>query len=101
MVNPIPRCSNCLISIDQFLERIPFASTVSTIFKIFMRCILGSIRPEIVLNNHYYSYITNQSRVRLFFLLIPVLGNVIVWLSDRSCKSKESDSEQKPKISEG
>lgn len=84
MINAI---SYFIIETDKLCEKIPFVSTLTTIVKIFLRSLTNCFRRDFIQSSHFLSYIHNQSRIRLFFLLIPGIGNLTIWLIDAGLRA--------------
>lgn len=81
-MNQVSNQPTFFVQADRFMERVPIASTLSSIVKIFIKCVLCCIPQETIQKNRYFSYVNAQSNIRIMTLLIPVIGNLIVWLHD-------------------
>lgn len=67
-----------------WLEYIPGMSTAHALTALFNKCVnLPEMRSEEIARSKYYTYLNNTSYVRQLVLLIPVLGNVTIFLLDR------------------
>jgi len=70
------------VQVDRCMERIPFASTLSSLVKIFIRTVCCCVNPIHYNKNRYFSYVNKQQGCRVFTLLFPFAGNFCVWLVD-------------------
>lgn len=72
------------VQVDRCMERIPLASTLSSLVKIFIRTVCCCVHPTHYNKNRYFSYVNKQHGCRVFTLLFPFVGNFCVWLMDFS-----------------
>jgi len=74
---------NQFIKLDEYFDYIPFVSTVANIVNIFQKCVVIPFLDHVSQVNHnYYSYLNCKSFSRCFILLIPIIGNICIALSD-------------------
>lgn len=74
-------CSTALITADQFFDRIPFASSVTNLVNIFQKSVFVPL-VSAETKCHYYSHLRLKSFIRCLVLLVPVFGNLIIWVMD-------------------
>lgn len=72
-----------LVALDTFFDYTPVASTVTNLFDIFQKClIIPFLEKSYVDSNHYYTHLSQKSFKRCVLLLVPVIGNLIIFFSD-------------------
>lgn len=82
-----------LVNIDKTWDRLPVISTVSNIVNLFIKTVVLPFKsPSSVGGNPFYVHLKDKSFTRCIVLLIPVLGNVAVWVYDMS-QRKYDDAE--------
>lgn len=67
-------------ALDRHLDYVPFVSTVTNLFDLFCKHV---VIPKLDTKNHFFTYLKNKNDFRCVALLIPVIGNVIVYLYDK------------------
>ena len=76
-------CLNKLVIADRVCDYIPVVSSLTNLIDIFQKCVILSFKNQITIeNNHYYEHLKNKSYIRCIILLIPILGNIIVFILD-------------------
>lgn len=80
-----------LIDLDIFLDKIPFASTVSNLINLFQKYVFKKVDPATINQNRYFKYINEKSISRCVVLLIPVFGNIIIALYDKRQREKDQE----------
>ena len=81
-----------LVNIDKVCDYLPIVSTVTNIIDIFQKCVILPLAGLFgVKKGHYYTYLDKKSFVRCLSLLIPILGNIAIWLHDRKESNKALD----------
>ncbi|WP_068469891.1 hypothetical protein [Candidatus Protochlamydia phocaeensis] len=84
-----------LIWMDRFCDRVPGASTLTNFINIFEKCVLKvAFQPNFIKANRYFSYINDKSMLRCIVLLVPVLGNIVIGLSDWIQKQQAENEER-------
>jgi hypothetical protein len=75
---------NSSIEVDRYYDGIPFVSTLTNLYIIFQKCVLIPVAEAKTscLDNHYFTYLEEKSLLRCIVLLLPILGNLIVYLYD-------------------
>jgi hypothetical protein len=64
-------------------DYIPFISTLNSITELFKKCVvIPFMNAEIINANHYYIYLKEKPVERCIMLLIPIIGNIMILLSD-------------------
>ncbi len=88
--------SHELVQWDPYLDYCPIVSTISNLYIIFQKCVLGNSAgdqdPEDV------RHIKNKDWGRCFVCLIPVVGNVIVAIFDFVINKKSEESQNAPEV---
>lgn len=80
----IPDRTYQIVYFVRYLERIPVASTVASVVNITLGILCQcKVIGYIELQNRYYDYICENPLWRHLVLLIPGIGNLIVYLYDR------------------
>lgn len=75
------------VYLDKVCERTPVLSTVAAIVNILAKGVLITCCSKQTLkNNKYFYHITQKSITRSLILLVPILGNLIIYLHDRKQK---------------
>lgn len=75
------RISTVLAEIDGTCDYIPVVSTVTNVVDIFNKCVYQCL-PEDIAKNRYWTHINDKELSRCFILLVPVLGNIYIIVSD-------------------
>jgi hypothetical protein len=72
------------------MDHVPVISTVKNLGDIFAKCVW---RPDLeTLSTHaktYYEHIIDKSYLRCVLLLIPVIGNLLVWVMDLETETED------------
>lgn len=85
--------SNMFLSVDNYCDYIPGASTVTSLVDIFEKCVIVPfINKETRENSPYLTHIHEKSLVRSLVLLIPGLGNFIVGIYDLAQRNEDYDN---------
>lgn len=66
---------------DQICDYIPVISTVSNLVDLFQKCVCKCL-SKATLENWYWRQIQDKCLLRCFILLIPILGNIYVLITD-------------------
>ncbi len=73
-------CFSVLIKIDHIADALPGGSSLTNFVDIFLKCVvLPLMSKESIAKSHYYTHLQNKSFIKCFILLIPVVGNIIVF----------------------
>lgn len=76
--------SNFLFNHQTILNRIPIVSTVTSSINLFQKyVILPKLDKEVALKNRYYQQLSQTHLLRCVLLLIPVLGNIVIYIYDK------------------
>ncbi len=75
------RVSTFFAEVDQIYDYIPLASTVSNLVDLFLKCVCKCL-SEATLKNRYWSHIHSKDLLRCFILLVPIVGNIYVGITD-------------------
>ncbi len=76
-----------LVKIDNFCDYVPIVSTITNLVDLFIKTVILPFKDQSTIpKNHYYSHLNQKSFMRIIILLIPVLGNFIIGISDISMK---------------
>lgn len=68
------------IKIDKICDYVPVISTITSSVNLFQKYF---VIPKIEKNkSHYYQYLKNKSTFRSVCLLIPVFGNIVIYIFD-------------------
>lgn len=74
-----------LVYLDKYCDRTPIISTISNIIDIFIKTVVLPFKKSAhIERNPFYAHLKDKSFTRCAVLVVPVLGNVAVWLYDRS-----------------
>lgn len=84
------RVSTALAEADAICDYIPIISTLSNIVVVALKCIYACL-PESITKDRYWTHIHEKSLWRCLILLVPLLGNLYVLISDY-----QEYQEQKP-----
>lgn len=79
------KIGNSLIKIDRLADYIPIVSSLSNLFDIFCKKIFIPILQKTnseILKNRYFCYINQKDLFRCAILLIPIVGNLIIYIQD-------------------
>ena len=80
-----------LVKWDQRLEYVPVASSITNLVDLFLKtAVLLFKNPATITGNPFYTHLKDKSFTRCTVLLVPVLGNVAVWLYDLSQRKDTS-----------
>ena len=83
---------NFLLKTDRFCDYVPVVSSITNLVILFQKCIvLPLIDKTTIASNYHYKYINEKSFARCFWLVIPVIGNIIVGIYDFSKKKDDSN----------
>ncbi|MGL5263329.1 MAG: ankyrin repeat domain-containing protein [Candidatus Rhabdochlamydia sp.] len=77
--------------VDRVCDYIPFVSTASNIVDLFQKCVYKCL-PENIAKNRYWSHINWKDVSRCLILLVPILGNIYIAISDYSNYQKNKAS---------
>ncbi len=81
--------SSFLIKADQICDFVPVLSTANNLIDLFIKTIvLPKLGPEETRPNHYYTHLDKKTFTRCTLLLIPILGQILVYLGDLLCDNK-------------
>lgn len=81
--------NNALVSIDEYCDYVPFASSAVNFVHIFEKAIFNSCcSDDYIVSHNYVSHITDKSTLRCVTLLVPILGNIVVGIYDFINKRK-------------
>ncbi len=87
--------SSFLIKADQICDFVPILSTVNNVVDLFLKNVsLPRSSPPAIKASHYYTYLNEKTFTRSILLLIPVLGQIIVYLADQLYDDKMFALEQ-------
>jgi hypothetical protein len=76
--------SDFLIKADQICDCIPILSVVNNVVDLFIKIIvLPRMQLAAIQSSHYYTYLTEKTFTRSVLLLIPIFGQIIVYLGNR------------------
>jgi ankyrin repeat protein len=75
------RISTTFAEVDRVCDYIPFVSTVSNVVDLFQKCVCKCL-SETVSKSRYWTHIKQKDLFRCFILLVPILGNIYVLVSD-------------------
>lgn len=75
--------SRARIQIDRVISKVPVIATGVNLIDIFQKAHLRTKSADEIKNNPYYSYLSEKSYKRCLVLLIPVIGQIAVFLYDR------------------
>jgi hypothetical protein len=78
----IQHLSSDIVRADKNCDRYPVISTISNCADLVLKLLYSPLTPTSF--ERYITHIQNKSIGRCAILLIPVIGNVIVWLQDRA-----------------
>ncbi len=77
---------------DRNSETIPILSTATSLVAIFSKCaVLPCQNRRTIATNPYYHHIEQKSFSRCVCLLIPFLGNLIVYLGNEEAEEKKDE----------
>jgi len=86
-VNSPTARSSSLIKWDNRFKTTPLLSSLSALFTIFQKCIIipamSCYNPNLIKSNHYFNYIKTQEISKCCILLIPIIGDIIVYFLDK------------------
>lgn len=91
------RVNNFLVQADDICDAIPVVSTLSNLIGLFQKfVVIPLMSRSAVHNSHYYTYLNDKKIFRCIILLVPVIGNILVVLTDWSnpyqkCQYKNRD----------
>lgn len=87
----VNNCSRHLVHIDHVWDVLPGVSTVKNLVDLFIKCvIMPCMKDETIQKNHYFMHLKQKKLSTMFFLLIPVIGNIVfVVLSYRKETNKK------------
>lgn len=73
--------STCLVKLDYFCNYIPVASSIINAVNLFQKCVvLPFMKKSTIESNHYFKYLDQKSFGCCVLLLVPFIGNIMVWL---------------------
>lgn len=79
----ISKQSGCFLSVDNAYDYVPFVSTLSSSIDLFKKYVLLNFSSkQFVEKNHYYTQLKRKSIFLSIILLIPVIGNLTVFVYD-------------------
>ncbi len=88
MIDTINSSMNQDTDFNPIIEYIPFMSTIHAIKALFDKAThLPSMSPQSIAKSRYYSHVSSTSYTRQLTLMIPILGNLIIYLYDQSRKN--------------
>ena len=88
MIDTINSSMNQDTDFNPIIEYIPFMSTIHAIKALFDKAThLPSMSPQSIAKSRYYSHVSSTSYTRQLTLMIPILGNLIIYLYDKSRKN--------------
>ena len=74
---------NFLVQTDRVCDWVPILSTVNNLVDLFIKTVvLPRMQPSAIRANHYYSHLDKKTFTRCTLLLIPILGQIIIYLAD-------------------
>lgn len=71
------------VQTDRLASHVPILATAVNLIDIFQKIHLRKMSVERIRQNHYYSYLDQKSYKRCFVLMIPVIGQIAIYLYDR------------------
>lgn len=71
-----------LAEVDRVCDYVPFASTVTNLIDLFEKCMLACLPQECCVESRYWTHITYKDLVRCIILLVPILGNIYIFVTD-------------------
>lgn len=86
------RIGSYLVRADQICDRIPVISTLSCSIDLVAKAVFQVLR-SLNLNwfeGEYTAYLADKSKLRSILLMIPVLGNFLVWMKDRQLSKTDN-----------
>ncbi len=72
------------VNLDKVCDYVPLISSLSNLVDIFQKCVLEAMKftyGNEYVQSKYYKHIDNKEFSRCFQLLVPVLGNIYVYLN--------------------
>jgi len=76
--------SGSLVIADIYSSYFPAMSTVSNLVDIFIKCVvLPFLSQQDIQKDRYYTYVQEKSLLRCVVLLVPILGNLLVYMYDK------------------
>lgn len=89
------RVEKFLVNVDKAMDYIPFASTVNNAVDLIAKGVFKTMkREDLDLENRYVFHVINKNAWRSAILLLPVIGNIIVAISDLK-KKHETEAKNK------
>jgi hypothetical protein len=74
---------------SQCFDLIPVVSSFSNLIELFIRYVILPFKgAEAVKGSRYFTHLKEKPLAHFLLLLVPVLGNIIVWMLNRSEKQK-------------
>lgn len=93
--------SSGIQNIHHYFDIIPVVSTFSNIYTLFLKA-KWALKGPPSLSDHHISYHKDKSVLRCVILLVPIIGNVLIYFADKCEKNRSESSEDqqtKPEVS--
>ena len=88
MIDTIDSSMNQNTDFNPIIEYIPFMSTIHAVKALFDKAThLPSMSSQSIAKSRYYSHLSSTSYTRQLTLMIPIIGNLIIYLHDKSRKN--------------
>ncbi len=71
------------------MDYTPVVSTLTNLGALFAKCV-QYLKPEMKLEDHYFTHMKNKDLQRCVILLVPFVGNFFVFILDINEKSRKS-----------
>ena len=75
--------SNYVIDHEVYCDRIPIISTLVNLYYLFQKCVIDIFKIDSSARSFNAEHISHKSYDRCLVLLIPVLGNIVVYLYEK------------------
>ena len=85
------RIATTFAEVDRVCDYILFVSTISNIVDLFQKCVYKCL-PENIAKNRYWTHIKCKDISRCLILLVPLLGNIYIAISDYSDYQRDKAS---------
>jgi hypothetical protein len=86
-----------LVHFDKVSDYVPVLSTFTNLVDLFQKCVvMRFMKPEDIQKSYYYTHLKNKEIRVCVALLVPVLGNILVYLYQSIVKKVENNAHVAP-----
>ena len=75
--------TNFVVDNDVYCDRIPIISTLVNLYYLFQKCVIDIFKIDSSARSFNAEHISHKSYLRCVVLLVPILGNIVVYLYEK------------------